>query len=355
MSVMPDRRMEGPRDRTQHAGFARGFEDLPSGHINELNADYFQYLDRSVQILTAHGIAPVWQPVFHGYGWKGLSVAGPVIPPAEYARYCRYLVARYGAQPAIWLVLADGNGSEKGIQAGGIEIEKWDAYQQPTGLHYGPQASSNAHQAEKWLDFQWIQTGHNAEHRQDRLAAQWYLTPVKANANGEPTYENIGSMGRAAGWWQGHEAWRNLCAGGTMGIVYGAGSLWNWVHPDEPELNDGWARAPNSSWREALDFEGSKYAGMLSQILDGLPLDGAVPDNSCTYGRPSLFKPNQLLILYLDNGGGLRVLRDDIPDAWRIYDPKTGEIVRSGRLGDSGKDLGNTGSGPRVVIFSSTY
>jgi hypothetical protein len=355
MAVMPDRRMEGPRDRTQHAGFARGFEDLPSGHINELNADYFQYLDRSVQILTAHGIAPVWQPVFHGYGWKGLSVAGPVIPPAEYARYCRYLVARYGAQPAIWLVLADGNGSEKGIQAGGIEIEKWDAYQQPTGLHYGPQASSNAHQAEKWLDFQWIQTGHNAEHRQDRLAAQWYLTPVKANANGEPTYENIGSMGRAAGWWQGHEAWRNLCAGGTMGIVYGAGSLWNWVHPDEPELNDGWARAPNSSWREALDFEGSKYAGMLSQILDGLPLDGAVPDNSCTYGRPSLFKPNQLLILYLDNGGGLRVLRDDIPDAWRIYDPKTGEIVRSGRLGDSGKDLGNTGSGPRVVIFSSTY
>ena len=35
MSVMPDRSMEGPRDRTQHAGFARGFEDLPDGHINE--------------------------------------------------------------------------------------------------------------------------------------------------------------------------------------------------------------------------------------------------------------------------------------------------------------------------------
>lgn len=355
MSVMPDRRMKGPRDRTQHNGFARGFEDLPSGHINQLNVEYFQYLDRTVEILTEHGIAPVWQPVFHGYGWRGLGVAGPVIPPEEYARYCRYLVARYGAYPAMWLVLGDGRGSEPGIDAGGREIEMWDAYQQPTGLHYGPHAPSNAHQDKEWLDFQWIQTGHNGEHRQDRLAAHWCLTPVKAVANGEPTYENIGTQGRASGWWQGHEAWRNLCAGGTMGVVYGAGSVWNWIHPGEPEQNDGWARAPGSSWREALDFEGSGYAGMLGKILAGLPINGTVPDNTTTYGRPALFKPNQLLILYLDAGGGLRILRDDIPNAWRVYDPKTGGIVRSGNLSDSGKNIGNTGKGPRVVIFSSTY
>ena len=356
MSVMPDRFMEGPRDRTQHGGFARGFEDLPAGHINELNPDYFQYLDRTVEILTEHGIAPVWQPVFHGYGWKGLSVAGRVIPAEEYARYCRYLVARYGAQPAMWLVLGDGQGSEPGIDAGGREIEKWDAYQQPTGLHYGPHAPSSAHRDKDWLDFQWIQTGHNGEHRQDRLAAHWYHLPVKAVANGEPTYENIGTQGKASGWWQGHEAWRNLCAGGTMGIVYGAGSLWNWVHPDEPQHNgDGWARAPESSWDEALEFEGSNYAGMVGKILNGLPMDQTQPDNTCTYGRPSLFKPDQLLILYLENGGNLAVLRDDIPDAWRIYDPKTGDILRSGNLTDSGKNLGNTGDGPRVVIFSSTY
>ncbi len=355
MSVMPDRRMEGPRDRTQHFGFARGFEDLPTGHINELNPEYFQYLDRTVEILVDHGIAPVWQPVFHGYGWRGLSVAGPVIPPKEYARYCRYLIARYGASPAMWLVLGDGNGAEPGIHPGGLEIENWDAYRQPTGLHYGPHADSQAHQAKPWLDFQWIQTGHNGEHRQDRLAAHWFLTPSKAVANGEPTYENIGTRGRAAGWWQGHEAWRNICAGGTMGIVYGAGSLWNWVHPGEPTQNDGWARAQNSSWQDALDFEGSTYAGMVGKVLHGLPLKGAQPDNTCTYGRPALFKPYELLILYLETGGDLRILRDDIPDAWRIYDPKTGEVLNSGRLRDSGQNLGNTGDGPRVVIFSSTY
>lgn len=355
MSVMPDRRMEGPEDRTQPAGFARGFRDLPQGHINEMNPEYFRYLDSSVETLVEHGIAPVWQPVFHGYGWRGLGVAGQVIPANEYARYCRYLVARYGAYPAIWLVLGDGHGAEPGIRAGGQAIEQWDAYQQPTGLHYGPHAGSQAHQSAKWLDFQWIQTGHNGEHRQDRLAAHWYLTPTKAIANGEPTYENIGRTGKASGWWQGHEAWRNLCAGGTMGVVYGAGSLWNWIHADEPTQNDGWARAPNASWRDALDFEGSSYVGVVSKILAGVSLEGCQPDNTCTYGRPSLFRPYQTLIIYLDDGGDLRVLREDIPDKWRVYDAKSGEVVTSGSIRESGTSISEIGSGPKVVVFSSNY
>jgi hypothetical protein len=35
-------------------------------------------------------------------------VAGLVVPADEYARYCRYLVARYGARPAIYLIGGDG-------------------------------------------------------------------------------------------------------------------------------------------------------------------------------------------------------------------------------------------------------
>ena len=99
-----------------------------------------------------------------GFGWKGLSVAGPVVPPAEYARYCRYLVARYGARPVIYLVGADGSGREAQVPAGGQEIELWDAYAQPTGIHYRPHADNCAWQDAPWLDFQWCQTGHSGEH-----------------------------------------------------------------------------------------------------------------------------------------------------------------------------------------------
>ncbi|MDP9350483.1 MAG: DUF4038 domain-containing protein, partial [Chloroflexota bacterium] len=158
MSVQPDMGASGPRDRTADTGFGVGFEDLPSGHINQLNADYFQYLDSLIAILVEHEIVPVLQPVFQGFGWKGLGAAGPVVPPAEYARYCRYLVARYGARPAIYLAGADGSGHESQVPAGGEEIERWDAYRQPTGIHYRPHADNRAWQDAAWLDFQWCQT-----------------------------------------------------------------------------------------------------------------------------------------------------------------------------------------------------
>jgi hypothetical protein len=140
MTIQPDRGAEGPRDREADGGFAVAFEDLPTGHIRELNVDYFQYFDTLHAILVEHGIAPVFQPVFHGYGWKGLRTAGNVIPPAEYARFCRYLVARYGAAPALWLVGGDGIGDAPGLGPGGEAIEEWDDYQHPTGMHYAPHA-----------------------------------------------------------------------------------------------------------------------------------------------------------------------------------------------------------------------
>ena len=111
----------------------------------------------------------------------------------------------------------------------------WDAYGQPTGIHYRPHATNRAHQGAEWLDFQSCQTGHEAEHLPERVADMWRNTPAKGVLNLEPTYENTRERGRAVGWWQGHEAWSNLCAGGTMGVGYGAASLWQWrLHADEP-------------------------------------------------------------------------------------------------------------------------
>src|SRR5215207_9618806 len=142
MSLQPDMRARGPRERKADEGFDVAFEDLPRGRLTDLNVGYCESLDRILEILVAHEIVPVLQPVFHGFGWKGLDVAGPVVPSEEYARYCRYLVARYGASPAIYLVGADGWGIEPQIAAGGREVEAWDCYDQPTGIHYNPSATN---------------------------------------------------------------------------------------------------------------------------------------------------------------------------------------------------------------------
>lgn len=361
MTVQPDMKAEGPRSRTEDLGFDVGFEDLAQGKLTRLNPDYFEKLDQLISILVSHGIAPVYQPVFHGYGWKGREVAGNVVSQEDYARYCRYLVARYGARPAIWLIGGDGPATDPRIleklDLAGQTIRLWDAYRQPIGLHYSPHALNRSHQDKDWLDFQWCQTGHNGEHVPERVADMWRNLPVKGVANGEPTYENIGQTGKAAGWWQGHEAWCNLTAGGTMGIIYGAASLWQWrLHPDEPDHAD-WCTAPNAGWREALAFEGSNYPGIITKIFEGLPLEGMEPNWIYTYGRRGLAVPGKLFVLYLSNGGDLQILSQDVPRNYRVYDPKTGDVLSSGRLANSTVTMAKIESGgsPCVVVFSSTF
>lgn len=350
MSVQPDMEARGPRDRTADEGFDVGFEDLPQGHINELNPAYFQYFDRLVATLVAYEIAPVLQPVFFGFGWKGQKVAGPVLPPAEYARYCRYLVARYGARPAVYLVGADGSGYEPQVPAGGAEVEAWDAYRQPTGIHYRPHADNRAWQDSDWLDFQWCQTGHIGEHIPERVTDMWRNTPIKAVANGEPTYENTRTEGMAGGWWQGHEAWSNLCAGGTMGVVYGAGSLWQWkLHPGETGQAPYFI-APNAGWREALDFEGSQYVGLAARILDGLPFTDMEPNWQVSLGRRGLLVPGKLYIGYLSEGGMMRLYGDEVPLPYRVVDPRTGETIKKGVRTSPGEMITDEGGAPRLYI-----
>ena len=89
------------------------------------------------------------------------------------------------------------------MAAGGEEVHVWDAYGQPTGIHYQPHATNHAHQDADWLDFQSCQTGHDAEHIQDRVADMRRNTPAKGVLNLEPTYENTRQS----------RTWRRLVAG----------------------------------------------------------------------------------------------------------------------------------------------
>ena len=360
MSVQPDMRAVGPRDRSLDEGFDVGFEDLPTGHINQLRPEYFQYLDQLINVLVAHEIVPVWQPVFMGFGWKGLDVAGPVLPPAEYARYCRYLVARYGGRPAIYLVGGDGSGEEPQVAPGGEEVHGWDAYAQPTGIHYRPHADNMAYQDAPWLDFQWCQTGHSGVHVPERVAGMWHHRPIKAIANGEPSYENTAETGRAAGWWQGHEAWSNLCTGGTMGVVYGAGSLWQWMLRVGEKGQDVFFAAPNASWREAIDFEGSSYVGLVSKILHGLPFADMAPNWKASVTPRGLCVPNKLYIAYNETGGTLMLLsaeQERVPLRYRIVNPRSGAVVGQGErpAGQERYVIATDHAGPLLFIFSETF
>jgi hypothetical protein len=332
MSMQPDMNARGPSQRGVDLGFDVAFHDLPRGHLTELNIVYFQYVDRIVDVLLGHGLTPVLQPVFYGFGWKGLDPAGAVIPPDEYARYCRYLVARYGARPAMYLPGADGAGTEPQIEAGGREIHTWDAYGQPTGIHYRPHHRNDEHQDAEWLDFQSCQTGHTGDHVPDRLATMWAQRPAKAIMNGEPSYEHTGRRGVAQGWWQGHEAWCNICAGALMGVAYGAASLWQWrLHPEEPGHGE-YFLCPDAGWQDALGFEGSRYVGLVGQILEDLPIANAEPCWDVSTNTRGLLDPGVLYLGYAEHGGPWVFLDADgrVPSKYWLLDPRDGRLLKSG-------------------------
>lgn len=352
MTIQPDTKAEGPEARNTELGFARGFADLHEGHIRRMNSTYFQYLDSLTGILLAHNLVPVFQPVFHGFGWKGLDVLGNTIVPEEYVRYCRYLLARYGADPAIWLIAADNGGRDPGVEDAGNMFEAEDYYAQPVGLHYNPcdtylaewavgnplkhcKHFNRQFQAEKWLDFQWAQTGHSEDHDYTKVAAMYDNVPVKASANGEPTYEGMNGGAFGLGKWQAYDAWGQLFSGGTMGVVYGAASLWQWkVSADEEGWTD-WASQP-LSWEQALQLEGASYVGLVGKTLSGYDLTDIervrIGEES---DLPALIKPGKLYLGYSPSGKSLNFPEapNNLPAKWVSIFSGEETVVQKGESG----------------------
>lgn len=367
MSLLPDCEAKGPRNRTEPESFDVAFEDLKDGHINQPSNSYFQYFDTLRNILVDHGIVPVYQPVFHGFGWKGLKVLGWDMDAKEYARYCRYLVARYGAKPAMWLVGADSDGRNAGIKEGGEEIEKWDAYGQPAGIHYSPfddytpdwwnkpepyiPHKNSTYQDQLWLDFQWCQTGHGGAHLFHKVERMYDNKLVKASCNAEPTYEGIKDSLNGSGSWQGHEAWSQFCSGGTMGVVYGAGGLWNWkLFKDEPGWPD-WANS-NVSWKEAIQLPGANYVGYLGKALEGLDITDIEKHHELAGGKLCLAKPGKLYIVYLHEGGELTISDMPVNLKFRWFNPVEGIFYAEGQT-TANQSFSCEKGKPSVLIVSN--
>ena len=140
-----------------------------------------------------------------------------------------------------------------------------------------------------------------------------------------------------------------------MGVVYGAGSLWNWIlYPGEPGHKD-WTIAAGAGWKEALEFKGSDYVGNVGKILRAFDTTGMVPNWNIIPPRRGLWIPEKLLVVYLSKGGKPWIPNKSVlPGNFRVYDPKTAKVISSGNLNGKTWDglVINSGE-PRILIFYS--
>jgi hypothetical protein len=137
-----------------------------------------------------------------------------------------------------------------------------------------------------------------------------------------------------------------------MGVVYGAGSLWQWVlHPGEPGQAAQFT-AEGAGWREALDFEGSTYVGLVGRILAGLPIIDMQPDWQSTLCPRGLCVPGLLYIGYAEHGGPLRMFDgENLPRHYRVIDPRTGAVLDEGKREDPADPVPAEYGAPLVYVL----
>src|SRR5215472_9833703 len=141
-----------------------------------------------------------------------------------------------------------------------------------------------------------------------------------------------------------------------MGVVYGAGSMWQWaLRPGEPG-HEPYFLAPGCGWREALDFEGSRYIGLVGRILDGLPTTDMQPDWESFIAPRGLAVEGELHIVYLEAPRRLQVVEPSkLPGFYTVVDPRSGAVRGYGECpaGQGPRHaVIDIPEGPSVVIFA---
>ncbi|HTL67500.1 MAG TPA: DUF4038 domain-containing protein [Lacunisphaera sp.] len=211
--------------------------------MDRINPEYFQYVDRKIDYLNAHGFVPFIEASRRDSGllWKKYHAW-----PDSYARYIQYVWSRYQANITVLSPV------HLDIIAETVSPDDYTAAIDQVKEKYGPppfgtllSANANPSTLENWGDHSWVtlhQIGNMREH-----VNYWYLTEIfhlpqpTPALNGEPYYSGFkdnrgaGGVNYKLGADGGTERDNQLCrsglygcflSGGLAGHVYGAEGIW---------------------------------------------------------------------------------------------------------------------------------
>ena len=219
------------------------------GRLTKINIEYFQYFDKIIDIPSSIMASLLCcsrsSTDTVGRGSR-LQARGAAL---RLAHYCRYLVARFGARPAIYLPCGDGSGIEPQVAAGGPRDPRlgrvWLNRPESTTGRITAMTSTRSGLAGLPV------LSDRARRRPCPRSGRDHVgLPAGEGDHERRTRYEHRSSGVAEGWWQGNEAWINLCAGGRSASHTERGA----------SGNGGWARTspvtPRTTWTRAW-LEGS--------------------------------------------------------------------------------------------------
>jgi hypothetical protein len=320
--------------------------ELHDGKI-EVNPAFYQRMDRKFDQLNDRGLAGA-AVLLWALSSKDNESPGTALSEEMATALSRYMVARYGAHHALWLL--GGDGDYMGAQA-----ERWKKIgravfpegrrRRPVTLHpRGRQDPWPAFKDEPWLDFFMYQTGHGSGPQKwkwnalEGPADGARLHPPHPVIDGEPNYEgHLNSGGKPIGDADVRRAvYYSLLAAPPAGVTYGAHGIWFWSRKAEVPLDH-----PRSGvaepWQECLNYAGARQMKVLRDIFDRIEWWKLRPDKSLlvqdkldaeylNVAMPATSEDGKFALVYFPQGKGrLNVSRLGASAQGTWIDPCTGE------------------------------
>jgi hypothetical protein len=270
------------------AGLAPSNEELPPldpGFTNEggsvwnegfqqLNPRFFDYADRRVALLVDAQIVPVlvgaWRQALGQMGSDKLK------------KHWRYVIARYGAYPVLWIVggeVYDPPASLRRTDPAGTTlyspgwsdvaryVRSTDPYRHPVSVHEVPPPYDTALDDEALTDFDFFQPSHfgwNSIGAEVALLGTHYsrTSVTKPLVIAEIGYENLGATHLAD--FQRTAFWLSML-NGAAGHTYGSAPTFEGNDTTKP-LQRG-PRYTFLTWKEGMQYAGSYEVGIGAKLL----------------------------------------------------------------------------------------
>jgi len=309
--------------------------------LSVVNPKYFEYADRRLKHLVDSGLVPAIVGAWGRGDCNSMGAFGPV----SLKRHWRYVIARYGAYPVIWILageIADETKWGKGPWAEIAEyVREIDPYKHPLSCHTG-QGRRGAEGDVCVIDYDMVGGNHDerlaiAKETLALLTSACAKKPAMPVLVGETCYE--GHMQQGFGDVQRHVFWMNMLSG-AAGHTYGAAGIWHAGVEGDHGNWGAWGGQPYdwTTWKQGMNYPGSTQLGIGKKLLEQYPWWRFEPHPE--WAEKDCFAsgiPGEVRFVYLPrrniyNWNGPRV-NDLEPDVdWHVYyfDPATGRKFDQG-------------------------
>jgi len=246
--------------------------------FERINPAYFDAADRRIQHLLSNGLLPAvvggWRPVLAQMGL------------ARMRQHWRYLIARYGAYPVLWILGGEVIDPPQAVlkhippewrsmtAAGWTDVARYiratDPYRHPLTVHEATGPWDTPLQDDSLVDFDMVQSGHfgwpSIATQVVQLNRHYARTPsTRPIVEGEIGYENLGGIHLQD--FQRTAFWLSML-NGAAGHTYGANGTWESYTGDRPLHR---IRHSFLSWEEGMAMPGSYQVGLGAKLLQQYP------------------------------------------------------------------------------------